>query len=184
MVLSNIGAVHEWMQMLTSARRHGWIDDSLVWRDNEPLTWIKALLEHNPDVRPTSKGLITTIADSLYSRNFACPDCAEDFMDPRFRDNDGHRSEGDSRDRIESEAFTMFGTMAEPPEQMDNRKTQTVAKRLEQTLEHYAASEEPKPFPMPSSFTGWLDEEAFKGQVSSTAKTTGANTKRGPCRCR
>ena len=169
----NLAAVHEWMTMLTSARRHNWVDDeSLVWRDNEPLTWIKALLEHNPDARPTSKGLVTTIADSLYSRSFACPDCAEDFMDPHYRYNDGYGSVEDSRDRIESEVFTMFGSMAEPPEQMDDRKTQTVTKWLEQTQQYYPASEyeEPKPFPMPGSFTGWLDEEASKGQMASTLR--------------
>ncbi|KAF2216700.1 hypothetical protein CERZMDRAFT_80751 [Cercospora zeae-maydis SCOH1-5] len=87
----NLSAVHEWMSTLATTQRHEWTDDeSLAWRDNEPLTWIKALLEPNQEARLGSRALVSAIVDSMYFRSFACPDCAEDFMDLHCRYGDGH----------------------------------------------------------------------------------------------
>lgn len=165
----NLGAVHEWMATLATTQRHEWVDDeSLAWRDNEPLTWIKSLLEPNQDARLGSRALVTTIADSMYFRSFACPDCAEDSQDPHYRYGDGHEWPEISRDAIEAEVTALVGAAAAMPEQMDDRKTEMVTRWLGQTQEHFdpQPNEDPRPFPMPGAYTDWLEQQSPEPQVS------------------
>ncbi|KAM3424870.1 hypothetical protein BST61_g6847 [Cercospora zeina] len=63
----NLRAVHEWMSTLATTQRHEWTDDeSLAWRDNEPLTWIKSLLEQNQDARLGSRALIVPKSSTIH----------------------------------------------------------------------------------------------------------------------
>lgn len=142
----NINLIHEWMLVLQNySRRHeGYDDESMALKDNEPLSWIKSLLERRHEDRMTAKTLVTTIVDSMYFRDFACFDCVHDFMDPRYRHSSGdHWARSDleaSRQTIDAEVTAMLGVANSVEQQADEDKERTVVAWLEQSRDHWAGS--------------------------------------------
>lgn len=53
--------------------------------DNEPLVWIRDLLNENPNNRPKSRGLMQDILESASFNIFCCIECQQEYRDRRFQ---------------------------------------------------------------------------------------------------
>lgn len=158
----NVKFIHEWMLVLQmcSRRHEAYDDENMVLKDNEPLSWIRALLEHKQGDRISAKALVTTIADSMHFTDFACFDCVHDFRNPQYRhsgvDHWGSSDEGPDRDAIDAEVTAMLSAANPVEPQVNEEKERTVTAWLEQSQQHWADSHSryvaDASFAMPGSF--------------------------------
>lgn len=75
-----------------------WLDELMkgntVEHDNEPLVWVRDLLQEKPRNRPSAKGLMKDILESPSFRSFCCFKCQGDFEERAFEYDAGlHRDE-------------------------------------------------------------------------------------------
>lgn len=132
----NLPAVNEWMSLLQKSDRSPDLD-------NEPLMWIKELLQLKPDNRPSSKSLVHEIADSPYFHDFCCLDCRADFGDPAYfyhnhsahRQDSGHEARDRARVREEVAALT---ALPQADNQISEERTKTIQNWLDDTQGHYS----------------------------------------------
>lgn len=65
-----------------------WLDELMkgntVEHDNEPLVWVRDLLQEKPRNRPSAKGLMKDILESPSFRSFCCFKCQGDFEERAF----------------------------------------------------------------------------------------------------
>lgn len=70
-----------------------WLDELMrgntVEHDNEPLVWVRDLLQEKPRNRPSAKGLMKDILESPSFRSFCCFKCHGEFEDRGFEYDTG-----------------------------------------------------------------------------------------------
>lgn len=75
-VYANLPVVLTWLDGLMKA--------NTVEHDNEPLVWVRDLLQEKPRNRPSAKGLMKDILESPSFRSFCCFKCQRDFEERAF----------------------------------------------------------------------------------------------------
>lgn len=92
-----------------------WLDElrkgNTVEHDNEPLVWVRDLLQEKPYNRPSAKGLMKDILESPSFRSFCCFKCQGEFEDRAFEYDSGLQREGPMEDSTATKTTVakMFG---------------------------------------------------------------------------
>lgn len=114
-----------------------WLDElrkgNTVEHDNEPLVWVRDLLQEKPRNRPSAKGLMKDILESPSFRDFCCFRCQGDFEERAFEYDAGLQRDEPLEDSTATKktVANMFGEEASPSANaMSARKSESVEKWL------------------------------------------------------
>lgn len=114
-----------------------WLDElrkgNTIEHDNEPLVWVRDLLQEKPRNRPSAKGLMKDILESPSFRNFCCFKCQEDFEERAFEYDAGLQRDEPLEDSTATKktVANMFGEEASPSANaMSARKSESVEQWL------------------------------------------------------
>lgn len=98
-VYANLSVVLTWLDELMKG--------NTVEHDNEPLVWVRDLLQEKPRNRPSAKGLMKDILESPSFRSFCCFKCQGDFEERAFEYDAGLQ-----RDELLEDSTTTKRTVA------------------------------------------------------------------------
>ncbi|KAL1624665.1 hypothetical protein SLS56_007728 [Neofusicoccum ribis] len=108
---------------------------------NEPIAWVKTLLQSEPRYRLSSKRLMNDIQSTPSFRQFCCQDCWSDFTDGNFEyeiDYDRPRfgSRRMSTDRIQAEAAARLGLANSVSKVVRTTSSNSISAWLASTVEN------------------------------------------------
>lgn len=114
-----------------------WLDElrkgNTIEHDNEPLVWVRDLLQEKPRNRPSAKGLMKDILESPSFRSFCCFKCQGDFEERAFEYDAGLQRDEPIEDSTATKkaVANMFGEEASSSANaMSARKSESVEKWL------------------------------------------------------
>lgn len=152
-VYANLPVVLTWLDELMKA--------NTVEHDNEPLVWVRDLLQEKPRNRPSAKGLMKDILESPSFRSFCCFKCQGDFEERAFEYDAGLQRDEfveDSKTTKKTVA-TMFGEEASSADGVSAQKSDSVERWLGITR-LYNGDE----VPMPGAFPDIQDAHIGSGR--------------------
>lgn len=121
-IQANLPAANLWLGKIMSR----YAGDSEV---NEPIAWVKILLEENQSYRPSSKQLMSHIHSTPSFQRFCCLKCQEDFDKGDYEYDDEleqtplrPRKERSGTDQLQADAAALLGEKMLPPRPMDEGK--------------------------------------------------------------